>query len=73
MNKDLFGNEIIDYDLLDTSNFVTFYYPDIVGHLDWVIEHPDQLEFNFDEKKVGLDIKQMLDKVTSQVVYFKHS
>ena len=65
MNKDLFGNEIIDYDLLDTRNFVTFYYPGYCRTHDWVIEHPSfKLEFNFDEKKVGLRYKQMLDKAT---------
>lgn len=67
MNKDLFGNEIIDYDLLDVRDPGDILLPsDIVGHHDWVTEHPDQLEFNFDEKKVGLDIKQMLDKATSR-------
>ena len=38
---------------------------------DWVIDSEDsKLEFNFDEKKIGIDIKQMLDKA-SKVVYYR--
>lgn len=56
--KDLFGEYISSKDILLPS--------DIVGHHDWEWKDPDQMEFDFDEKKVGLDIKQMLDKTTNR-------
>lgn len=57
--KDLFGEYISSIDI----SFDTDHLYDV--NIDW-FKDPDQMEFDFDEKKVGLDIKQMLDKTTNR-------